>query len=145
MSYNHQNIDNWITAPAGASLTALVDPLVTGMVNYRPGYQPGMAVAIYALVITAPTVTAPSVTFKFRPTIGSATGEVTIGTLTFALATALINTVVFKTVDNVKLTPGGEVVVQVTAVATAGAAQFGILVAPNWDYPANNLKMVRSA
>ncbi len=140
MSYNHQNIDNWLSAPGGALTTSVIDPLVTSMVNYRPGYQPGMAVAIYGLVITAPTVTAPVAVFKFRPTIGSATGEVTIGTLTFALATALINTEVFKTVDNVKLTPGGEVVVQITVASTAGAVQFGMLVGPNWDYPGNNVR-----
>jgi hypothetical protein len=145
MSYNHQNIDWWISPPGGSLISALVDPLVTtGILNFRPGYQPGMAVAIYGLVIVAPTVTVGIAQFKFRPTIGSATGEVVVGTLSFPVGQA-IGTVVYKTVDNVKMTPGGELVVSITQVSTAGTVQFGVLVGPNWDNPGNNLKMTRSA
>jgi hypothetical protein len=144
MSYNHQNIDYWLTAATGALLTGVVDPLVTGMTNFRPGYQPIMVDVIYAVIVTAPTVTASTAVFKYRPTIGSATGEVTIGTLTFPVATA-IGTMVFKTVDNVKCPATGEIVVSITVASTAGAAAFGFMAAPNWDSPGNNLKMLRSA
>jgi hypothetical protein len=143
MSYNHQNIDYWLTAPGTAGLlSAVVDP-IAAVVPYRMGYQPVMTVAIYGLVTVATTVTVATVQFKFRPTMGSATGEIVIGTLNFPIGTA-INTMVYKTVDNVKCLPGGEIVASVTVAATAGAAHLGVLVSPNWDSPGNNLKMLRS-
>jgi hypothetical protein len=142
MSYSHQNIDAWLTPPTGALLSALTDP-AAAVVPLRPGYQPIMPVAVYALIVTQPTTTPPVIVFKFRPTLGSPTGEIVIGTLTVPLAT-VAGIMLFKTVDNVKCTPGGEIVATITTAAAAGAAQLGLLLSPNWDSPGNNLKMVRS-
>ena len=117
--------------------------LVAAIVPLRVGYQPIMPVAIYALIVTSPTVTPTVVAFKFRPTVASAVGEIVIGTLTLPL-TAAPFTMVYKTVDNVKCLPCGEIVVSTTTGSTAGTAHFGVLYAPNWDAPGNNAKMIRS-
>jgi hypothetical protein len=141
--YNHQNIDWWLTAPATpATFIGVVDPLAA-IVPLRMGYQPVMAVAIYALVTTAPTVTATILAFKYRPTLGSATGEIVIGTLTVPVATP-INTLVYKVVDNTKCPSAGEIIASTTQGSTAGAGHVGVMLAPNWDAPGNNLKMLRS-
>lgn len=144
MAYTHQNLDTWLTAVTGALTTSVVDPLVTGMTNFRPGYQPIVVNAIYAVIVTSPTVTAAVLTFKFRPTIGSATGEVVIGTLTLPVA-AVIGNMYYKKVDNTKCSATGEVVVSVTTASTAGAAALGFIAVPSWEAPTNNAKMIASA
>lgn len=140
--YAHQNLDNWLGASTGVVIgTPAADPIATAL--FKVGYQPIMTVAIYALITVATTVAATILTFKFRPTLGSATGEIAIGTLTIPIA-AVVGTMYYKTVDNVKCLPGGEVVVQTNGGATVGSAAVGFMAAPNWDSPGNNLKMIRS-
>lgn len=141
--YNHQQNEYWLTLAAGASLVTVIDPVTAGVIPIRPGYQPFNVSTIYAVIVTAPTVTASTVVFKYRPVLGSATGEVIIGTLNFPVATA-IGRFVYKRVDNVKCSAAGEIVLQVTVGSTAGAAAFGFMANPTWEAPGNNAIMLAS-
>lgn len=145
MSYSQQNLDFWLTANTGVIVTGgALDPIVTGNLLIRPGYQPVQVSAIYALVVTTVTVAAATLTFNYRPTIGSATGAFTIGTLTFPIGAAA-GTIYYKKVDSLRCPPGGEFTLATNGAATAGAVQPGIFVNPTWDAPGNNTKMIASA
>lgn len=144
MSYTHQNLDYWLTPAAGITLVATADPL-TGAGVFRSGYQPYQCSAIYGLVVAVVPVTAATAVYKFRPLIGSAAGEFIVGSITFPIA-APVGNVYYKKLDSLKFPPGGELVVQITVAAGAATlVQFGALLNPTWDAPANNTKMIASA
>lgn len=140
--YNHQQDSIWLGQ--GMDISAALDPIVTLATNFRPGYQPMNVSTIYALITAVNTVAITVLTIKFRPLIASAAGEVVIGTLSIPINAAIGN-VYYKRVDNVKCTPGGEVVVQTDGGGTVGTASVGIMANPTWDSPGNNAKMFASA
>ena len=87
-------------------------------------------------VLTAPTGgTPPVLQFIFRPTPGSATNQVTIGTLTIPDATAIGKTL-YKDVTDVSntLTVGGQIVCSCSTADTVGTGYWGIEVT---DSPQN--------
>jgi len=93
------------------------------------------------------TTNAPVVTFKKRPTSGSATGETTIGTLTIPTGTAA-GTVLYKDVSPVELEAGNSIELSVSTAALggtpAGAGFYGYRLSDNPEDPRNQSSMLKS-
>ena len=99
--------------------------------------------------LTALDTISAVVTFKRRPTFGSAAGEETIGTLVFGDALA-VGKVVYKDVSPVVCYPGDEIVFEVTTAGTdsgvaAGKAVYGFEYFVRPESAANQSDMVASA
>lgn len=139
MSYDHQKMDQTIIA--AADIVTAADPIA--LARYFPGYQPILVRAVWAVMTTANTVAPSILTFKFRPTPGSAAGEIVLGTLTIPI-NAAIGSVYYEkvAVEPTKCTPGGEIVVQTDGGGTAGNATLGFFGEFSWDAPGNNTRMV---
>lgn len=133
-----------INPPNGATPAASVVTTATGIkMRHFVGYQPINIRALWATIVVAPTVTAVVANFKFRPTPGSASGEVSLGTLTLPIS-APIGNQYYKKIPEYKALPGGELVVDITTASTAGEACFGMFGEPAWDNVQNNTKLVAS-
>ena len=139
MAYNHQQMEVMVDkavslAPANPITTARWS---TGMTKQR----------VRGISATITTVTATAIitlTFKYRPTPGSATGEETIGTLTLPIGAA-VGAVYWKKGLDYLVEPGGEVVVQSAGASATGNAHLGMLVEPHWENPDNFAAGVESA
>ena len=94
--------------------------------------------------VTTATVGAATVEFKFRPDYGSAVGEVSLGSLIIP-ASSSVGDVVFKDVSPQSLTPGGQVVFEVTSAATSGNALYGFRADLDPEDANNQSQMVESA
>lgn len=140
MSYSHQVTQHQIVVAADVSGAA--DP-VTGA-RLFPGRTPMVVKALWATITTQVTTLANTLTFKYRPTPGSASGEETIGTLVLPTS-AVIGKQLYKDVTPYKASPGGEIVIQTDGVGDAGGVTAGITVEPQWEVPANNTAMIESA
>lgn len=138
MSYNHQQIDELIVA--AADIGSALDPITTARRRIRS--QPEMVRQIWATVTTAQTTASNVLTFKYRPTPGSASGEVTIGTLTITVGA--VGRQFYKDVTPYKALPGGEIVVQ-TDGGGEGNADLGYRQTPSWEHPSNNANQIASA
>jgi hypothetical protein len=137
--YDHQQIDHTIVGAADVGSAA--DPIATALAYV--GSQPQMVRGIWATQTVAQT-TAPAVlTFKYRPTPGSATNQVTIGTLTIPTGTAA-GKQVYKDVTPYLAMPGGQIVVQ-TDGGGEGNATLGYRHTPKWEHPSNNTNAIASA
>lgn len=137
--YDHQKID--FTLAQAADIATAADPIATA--RLFPGYQPLLVRAVWAVITTLNSVAPSILTFKFRPTPGSATGEVTLGILTIPINAAVGNVYYEKVaVEPVKCTPGGEIVCQTDGGGTAGNATVGVSAEPAWETPANNTRMI---
>ena len=91
------------------------------------------------------TVTAATVKFSRRPTYNSATGEVSLGTLSLPNGTAA-GSVVYKDITPVTLFPGDELSFEQTGQAgTAGAGFYGFEIEDDPEYASNQTKMVASS
>ena len=137
MAYDHQKSD----VLAGSNISVATTGVKT---NTPAGTFPFVVRAFAAVIRTVPTVTATIVTGKRRPTPGSATGEVIIGTLVLPTTAALGN-LYYKTGFSTKVFAGEEFVFDVTTASTAGAADLIVQTEPNWDIPGNSPKMILSA
>ncbi|NCX93159.1 MAG: hypothetical protein EBX40_00570 [Gammaproteobacteria bacterium] len=88
------------------------------------------------------------VTFKRRPTIGSATGEVSIGTVVIP-GGAAVGKVYYKKVSPVVCAVGEQIVIEVTTAAAGGGAagngQGFFEAEQDPETPANNADMILSA
>lgn len=108
-----------------------------------PGYHPKVLKAAAFVIEVVPTVTATVIAVKMRPTIGSATGEVTVDTITVPTSRA-IGDVLFVDALDQKVVPGGEIVFDVTTASTAGSGHFVAFFEPWVDNPENNTDMFES-
>jgi hypothetical protein len=138
MSYDQQK-DQLILQVAGS----LASVATLAGLFYMP-FHPIVVQEFSAMITTSPTVTPATIILKRRPTPGSDSGAITIGTLILPVG-ATIGNVYYKKGLDTKCYPGDEIAIGVTAAATAGAATFGFAWSPNWDIPANNSKMIASA
>jgi len=137
--YDHQKMD--ITLVQAGDIATPADPIA--LARYFPGYQPVLVRAVWAAITTLNSVAPSILTFKYRPMIGSAAGEVVLGTLTIPINAAVGNVYYEKiAVEPVKCVPGGEIVVQTDGGGTAGNATCGIFAEFSWDIPGNNTRMV---
>lgn len=138
--YDHQKEEKLTIASPTVVTTS------TGIVSRNFAVQqPFIVRSIAACVVVAPGTTPPVLNFKRRPTPASATGEVSIGTLTIP-TTAAVGSVYYKTGFSTKIFPGEELVVDVTtASVTTGTVVPSAHVEPSWEAPANNVEMILSA
>lgn len=94
------------------------------------------------------TSTAPVVEFNRRPTVGSSSGEVLLGTLTIPDATA-IGTVIYKDIEPVVFNPGEELsfehVTQAAGGSIAGDGYYAVECEDYPEQPGNETKMTASA
>jgi len=139
MSYDQQKDQLLLAIAAATTATGVI-----AGTRWYPPFHPVTVQEFSAQITTSPTVTATILALKRRPTPGSATGEVIILTLTLPVA-AVIGNVYYKRGGDTKISPGDELVVDVTQASTAGAATMGCAWSPSWEAPANNAKMIASA
>ncbi len=105
---------------------------------------------LFSVTTTATAgLVAGAVTYYRRPTAGSNSGQVLLGTVTVANATAA-GKVVYKDIESVRLNVGEglafRVNVQCTDNGTAAGAGFaGVEAVENAEVPANMTQMVASA
>lgn len=89
------------------------------------------------------------VAFKRRPTYGSATGEVTIGSVTIPAAQAAAGKVFYKEGFNTKVNPGEAITAEVTTAMGGSTPTLTITAAVNIelspDVPDNFSRMIKSA
>ena len=130
MSYSEKHIVNLNETAITLAATGI-------KVRWTPGVQ-GATIRRWGLQLEAATsVTAAVVVLKKRPTPGSATGEVTLQTLTLAAAEAAGNTVYGADLQSAIL-PGEQVIVEVTTAATGGANTYAFMeIDPDWEVPGN--------
>jgi hypothetical protein len=107
--------------------------------------RPVDVIAVAITITTAITVTDAIAAVKYRPTPGSASGEVVLGTITLPVSGSAIGKQYYKRLTPYKALPGGELVLDVTQAATAGAGIAGLLTNENTDHPSNVTNMVASA
>jgi hypothetical protein len=92
---------------------------------YAVGNQCGIT-RISAVVTTAVSGATGSLQFIYRPTPGSATNQVVLGTLNFSKANYPIGSIVYKDLDDGAsanlLVPGGQVVFNVSAASVNAGA-----------------------
>lgn len=139
MAYDHFQASEQVAAAA-----ALTTAGVIAASRWSPGYQP-VRIRAVAVTLTVAMNAAGAVALKRRPTPGSATGEETIATLTLANGSA-IGTVIYADGFDVKVSPGDELVFDVTdATPTAGSGHLSVFYQPSWEHPMNNTEMVDGA
>lgn len=112
---------------------------------FRPAYVRRIGIGVTTAIVSTGSVV---VTIKKYPTMGSNSGEVSLGTITIPAGTAA-GKVFYKALGSVKLIEGDELVFEVTtAAAGGGAAGAGVCMFDaddNPEMPANNSDMVASA
>jgi len=130
---------------AAASKTSTVDLSAVAVADVSHICVDGCEVSrIQVLVTVAPTVTAPVVTFRKRPTVGSATGQSSLGTITIPVGTA-IGTVVYKDISPSQFQPGDELLPDVTTAATVGSGIPSFVAHERPEYKANQTHLLASA
>lgn len=117
-----------------------------GMICVKPCIITRIGIAI-SVVVAADTI-APVVEFNRRPIIASATGEISIGTLTIPNGTA-VSKVVYKNIDPVAFVPGDELSFEHTVAGTdassaTGAGFYVFEFDDDPEYVANLTNMVAS-
>lgn len=137
MSYAHQMTEAHMGIPVSI---VPADPLAGQ--RWFPFYSPVIVRAIAATITIVTAAAISTLTFKYRPTPGSAAGEVVIGTVVLPIG-AVVGKTYFKDNLNYKAMPGGEIVVQAAGAAT-GTVSLGMLVEPNWEHPANSPNSIAS-
>lgn len=139
MAYNHQMTEVMINPSASI---APANPVATA--RWCPGMTKQRIRGISATITVVTATEIITLTFKYRPTPGSATNEVTIGTLTLPIGAA-VGKVYWKKGLNYLVEPGGEVVVQSAGASATGSAVMGLLVEPQWELPENLAAGIESA
>jgi hypothetical protein len=138
--YDHQ-LNEYQLGEALSVATA--DPIAAARPAF-PGRFPMTIQSIWATTTTAVTVANAVLTFKVRPTPGSAAGEVVLGTLTLPTAGSAAGNLYWKDITPVKVNPGSQIVVSASGGA-AGNAAIGFTARPQWEQPENNTKAFASA
>jgi hypothetical protein len=129
--------------------TLLVDNSLAPAANiagsrFHPGSQPVMIQGLWATVTVVTAVAIINIAFKYRPTPGSDTGAIAIGSLNIPIGTA-VGKSVYKPITPVKMMPGGELILTTTGASATGSGTVGFTGAPSWDSPTNNPNAILSA
>lgn len=128
----------------GVDLNSVAD--VTGG-KWKPGFFPVYIHAIWAVVDNV-IAAAGVVKADLRPTAGSDTdrGDGDLGVITFATTHDGGEVVYHELAAPVKVSPGAELVFQVTdATGASDTCTLGIVWTPAWETPANNTRMIATA
>lgn len=125
-----------------ADLNALGDYAL----SWGPAFQPVWVVGVAAINENA-LVGAGEIRFDKRPTFGSDAGRGDGDAGILILAASLpAGSAVYKLITPIKISPGQEVVAQLTDVTGAGdLADIVLLLSPSPEVPANIAAMVASA
>jgi hypothetical protein len=112
--------------------------------DWAPGFFPVEIIAVFAIITN--TIGATGVIkFDKRPTAGSdsSRGDGDIGILNLATTHDAGEVVYYELTSRIKVSPGEEIVVEVTdAAAASDTAHLGIVYVPAWEVPANNTDMI---
>lgn len=118
---------------------------VVGANTCLPLFRPVEIQGIAVTITTAVTVTSAVAQVLYRPTPGSSTGQVVLGTITLPVTGSAIGKQYYKRLTPYKALPGGEIVLNVTTAATAGAGIAGLLVNETTEAFGNVTNMIESA
>lgn len=149
--YGEEVVDKCMVPSSNAFLTAVNLAAATG--DYGLLYVGEQVVITRLMLIVTTTLvadtTAPILTFYARPTIGSTTGQVTLGTLTIPDLTAA-GKIVYKNIESAKIPQGYTIAVnRSTQAASSGtAAGAGFIMMKGFvavEDPRNVTLMVASA
>ena len=140
MAYTHSKKEEIVAKDASLASAADVG-------DWAPGYVPHIVRAVSLVFTTAVDATGELKVDK-RPTAGSDTGrgDGDVATIAYTTTTGAQGKVVYAGTTaaplNVKVSPGEELVFQVTdATPTAGAAHLVLYLDPVWEVPGNNTDM----
>lgn len=136
MSYDHTQLETIVAKDASVASAADVG-------DWAPGYVP-MIIRAVALVFTTAANATGALKVDKRPTAGSDTarGDGDVATINYTTTTGAQGKVVYKDGLSIKVSPGEEVVFQITdATPTAGNAHLILFVEPSWEQPGNNTDM----
>lgn len=139
MAYTHGSTE--LLLAATAALTSAADIVTKKFLLKTQVFMVALEVT------TAATVTAPVVDVYWRPTAGSDTGRVLIKRITRPLAEWTVGKWIYAFCDQSgnAIRPGGDMVVEVSTPATAGAANVYGVFNNSWEHPSNLPVMVESA
>lgn len=126
MAYSEEYLGGAVVPASNAYLTAR--SLVASASDYASWYI-GEEVILTRIMFLVTTTTltglvAPVVTFYARPTFGSSSGQISLGTLTIPTATAA-GTILYKNIESVKLPQGYTLTVAGTTQGTDGGSAAG--------------------
>ena len=124
---------------AGAQIIATQSTAVKASKYVGP--NPVRITGIACVITTAMTVTNAILAITQRPTPGSASGEVTLATITLPVTGSAIGDCVYKRIDPVTVPAGSEITLTLTQASTAGAAVTMLEVEDAFEHPSNNTKM----
>lgn len=151
MAYPQEYVGGVVVANSNAFLTAENLAAATGDYGQYNIMKPIKVTRLTFVVSSAVTAgtTAPVVTFYRRPTFGSNTGRVAIGTLTIPNS-ASVGQVIYKDVNPVMINAGEQISFARTVQAAdggtaAGLGFYGFMSELKTETPANSSNMVASA
>jgi len=136
MAYTHSQYEVMMTNVAVITSTG-------DKAQWAPGYVPHLLRAWAYITTTQATVTPPVLAMDKQIAAGSATGRIAsfVSPLKPLLA-ALAGSVCYKDGFQSKVSPGEQLVYNITTAATAGAGSVSIFLEPTWEVPGNNTAMV---
>jgi len=110
--------------------------------QWAPGYVPHLLRAWAFGTTTQATVTPPVLNLDKQPSAGSASGRIAnfVSPLKPPLA-AVAGQITYKDGFQSKVSPGEQLVFNITTASTAGAGSVSIMVEPTWEVPGNNANM----
>lgn len=136
MAYTHTQYE--VVMGKDLSLASAAD-----VADWAPGFVPHRIRAV-ALVFTTAANASGTLKIDKRPTAGSDTsrGDGDVADIDYDATAGAQGLVVYQTGIDVKVSPGEELVAQVTdATPTAGNAHVVLFVEPMWEEPGNNSDM----
>lgn len=136
MAYTHSQYEVMMTNVAVTTSTG-------DKAQWAPGYVPHLLRAWAFLVTTQPTVTSLILDLDKQPTAGSASGRIAdfVSPLKVPIATTQGKSV-YKDGLQSKVSPGEQLIYNITQASTAGGGSVLIFVEPTWEVPGNNTNMV---
>jgi hypothetical protein len=139
MAYTHSQYEVMMTNEAVITSTG-------DKATWAPGYVPHNLRAWAFLTGVVATVTAAVLALDKQPIAGSAAGRIAsfVSPLKLAINQAL-GSVVYKDGMQAKISPGEQLVFNITTAATAGTGSAIIFVEPTWETPGNNVNMALTA
>ena len=137
MSYEHGRNEHTLVSDGALASLAVIG-------KFAPGYSP-VTVRACSCIFTTGATAAGIVLFKKRPTAGSATGESTVATINFTSGTGAQGNCIYVDGLDVTISPGEELIAEVTDVSATGNATCVASVGQSWETPANNTSMAVSA
>lgn len=125
--YSEELISFAVVPSSNASLTAL--SLVGSTGDYAKWYvmAPTIEISRLLLIVSTTTLTgtaAPVVTFYARPTFGSTSGQITLGTITVPSA-SVAGAIIYKNIESVKIPAGYTIVANLSTAGTDGGSAAG--------------------